>query len=143
LPYRYLENIAAADIAFEATGKDMEELLRSAWDATLHIMISDAESIRGKHRLTVRICKHAADLLLYELLEELIFHKDAESMLLRIEGMQLEQSGDSYQLEAELAGEKIDPSRHELLVDVKAVTFHRFTVDRSSRGWYAMVVLDV
>jgi SHS2 domain-containing protein len=47
-----------------------------------------------------------------------------------------------FSLTAAAWGETIDPSRHELLVDVKAVTLHRFRVEKASRGWEATVILD-
>ncbi|NTV43837.1 MAG: archease, partial [Syntrophobacteraceae bacterium] len=43
----------------------------------------------------------------------------------------------------EASGEKIDPDRHDLIVDVKAVTFHHFRVEQTRHGWEAMVILDL
>ena len=40
-------------------------------------------------------------------------------------------------------GEGIDRQRHPLLVDVKAVTLHRFRVALEDGAWRATVVLDV
>ena len=50
---------------------------------------------------------------------------------------------DIYHLTAEATGEKLNPLRHELLVDVKAVTLHRFTVKQTPEGWEATVILDI
>ena len=44
---------------------------------------------------------------------------------------------------AEAYGEVIDRERHELLVDVKAVTMHHFKVEETAEGWTATVVLDI
>ena len=40
-------------------------------------------------------------------------------------------------------GEKIDMKKHEMLVDVKAVTMHMFEVKKEKNIWKARVVLDV
>jgi SHS2 domain-containing protein len=48
-----------------------------------------------------------------------------------------------YALQAELVGEPIDPHRHELLADVKAVTLHGLCVERVDSAWRAEVTLDV
>jgi SHS2 domain-containing protein len=40
-------------------------------------------------------------------------------------------------------GEVLDPMRHDQVVDVKAVTLHRFQVARSPEGWKAFVILDI
>ena len=41
------------------------------------------------------------------------------------------------------AGEVMDPERHDLVVDVKAVTLHEFRVARDKREWNAFVILDI
>ena len=46
-------------------------------------------------------------------------------------------------VQAVLTGERIDPKRHELVADVKAVTLHDLRVERSATGWDAHVTLDV
>ena len=46
-------------------------------------------------------------------------------------------------LEAEARGEPLDPLRHRLQADVKAVTLHRLRVEQTARGWEASVVLDI
>ena len=40
-------------------------------------------------------------------------------------------------------GEPIDPQRHRLRVDVKAVTLHRFSIEKTAQGWEATVILDI
>ena len=39
MPYRYLEEIGTADIAFEATGRDLLELFSDAADATTTLTV--------------------------------------------------------------------------------------------------------
>ena len=40
-------------------------------------------------------------------------------------------------------GEQIDPGKHELIVDVKAVTLHMFKVEQTPRGWDTFIILDI
>lgn len=43
-----------------------------------------------------------------------------------------------------LTGEQFDPERHELLTELKAVTYHQLRVERSGdEGWQARIVFDV
>ena len=44
---------------------------------------------------------------------------------------------------AEMLGEVIDMEKHELLVDVKAVTWHMFQLKKEDGKWNAFVILDV
>ena len=48
-----------------------------------------------------------------------------------------------WRLRGTLTGEPIDPSRHELRADVKAVTKHLYQVRQENGRWVARVVLDI
>jgi SHS2 domain-containing protein len=43
----------------------------------------------------------------------------------------------------ELTGEPYDPQRHDIRVEVKAVTYHQLTVVRVGGTWTATVILDL
>ncbi len=42
-----------------------------------------------------------------------------------------------------LSGERFDPRRHQLLTEIKAVTYHELKVERSGRRWSARILFDV
>jgi len=138
-----LEGLTLADAAFRAEEADLNGLFRTAWRATLELMLPDPSSLRRTERRRIALANPAVDLLLFDFLCELIYHKDAEGLLLDLESLQVKSTPGGHRLEAEAAGEPADPSRHALGVDVKAVTLHRLAVERSPRGWQATVILDV
>jgi SHS2 domain-containing protein len=144
MSYHYLEDYATADIAFEATGGDLEELFVAACDATMNVMIEDLESIEPKDSKSVDLRNGELDMLLFDLLQELIYYKDAEQLLLRVKKLEIVEETGGYALRATARGEKIDPERHEQRADVKAVTLHHFTLQKSDGGdWKALIILDV
>ncbi len=143
MSYRYLEEIAIADVAFEAIGCTPEEAFVAAADATMNVMVGDLNSIAGPERRTIRVEAEALDMLLFALLQELIYYKDAEQLLLRVPEVRIRRSEDQYILRADAYGERLDADKHELLVDVKAVTLHRFEVAQVAEGWRATVILDI
>ena len=100
-------------------------------------------AIEDRERRTIRIEEESADLLLFRLLEELIYFKDAEGLLLRVRAVRVHRRDGALVLEAEATGEPLDRSRHRLAADVKAVTLHLLRVERTARGWEATVVLDI
>ena len=143
MPYRFLEDVAIADVAFEAWGDTVEALFVAVAEATLNVMVRDLDTVvKRKHR-SVQLEPDALDLLLLNFLQEVIFYKDAERLLLRVVGVRVEPDGDDFRAFAELAGEELDMDRHELVVDVKAVTLHQFRVEQTGRGWEAFVILDI
>ena len=46
-------------------------------------------------------------------------------------------------LTATARGEPIDPSRHEIDDEVKAITWHALKVEQQAEGWMAEVIVDV
>ena len=143
MPYRFLEDAFTADVGFVASGATLEECFAAAADATLRVMLDNPASLQLREQRQVRVEDDALDLLLLKFLEELVYLKDAEGLLLRATGVQLTRFGQRWCVDAVLEGEGIDPARHELSADVKAVTLHQLSVQRKDTGWEATVVLDI
>ena len=143
MSYRYLDDIAIADVAFEARGAGLEELFTAAADALTNVMVDDLATIRGAEKVEIAVEHQESDLLLFNFLNELIFYKDARLLLLRVSTLTISRQDDLYSLRGVLSGERIDPARHHMNVDVKAVTLHRFSVKQTGEEWVATVVLDI
>ena len=143
MPYRYLEEIGTADIAFEATGRDLPELFSDAADATTNVMIDNIEAIQARETRQIELSNDKLDMLLFDFLQELIFLKDAERLLLRIREVQIDHRDKMYLVKATAEGETLDPERHHQRADVKAVTLHNFVVEQTDGGWKARVLLDI
>ena len=143
MPYRFLEEIATADIAFEATGRDLPELFSNAADATMNVMIDNLDAIEARETRHIELSNDKIDMLLFDFLQELIYFKDAERLLLRVRDVRIDEKDKKYLLEAETAGETLDAARHLQRADVKAVTLHDFSVEKENGGWRARVLLDI
>ena len=143
MSYRFIEDIAIADVAFEAWGDDLGGVLGAAAEATLNVMVSDLDSVASRERRTVNLEAEEPDMLLFDFLQEVIFFKDANRLLLRPENIVVEEREAGFKISADLVGEELDMERHDLIVDVKAVTLHRFVVERVDGRWQAFVVLDI
>ncbi|HEY3276612.1 MAG TPA: archease [Syntrophorhabdaceae bacterium] len=143
MPYRNLPDIAIADTAFEATGETREALFAAAADAVMSVMVDDLGTIGEGEVRNVRLTNDTLDLLLLDFLEEFIFFKDSEQLLLRPRHITIFDKEGPLVLEAVLSGERMDPEKHAFKVDVKAVTLHMFEITKTDEGWKATVVLDV
>lgn len=143
MPYRYLDDVAISDAAIEVWGKSIEELFLSAAEATLQLMVDDISSVRKNERLHIETEASGLDLLLFNFLGELIFYKDARRLFLIPEKIEILEKEGGYRLTAELRGETIDPARHSLASDVKAVTLHRLAVKKINGEWEGSLVLDI
>ena len=132
-----------ADIAFEATGRDLAELFSDAADATTNVMVDNIEAIQSRETRPIELSNEKLDMLLFDFLQELIFLKDAERLLLRIRAVQIDERDEIYLVKATAEGETLDAERHHQRADVKAVTLHNFSVERTADGWSARVLLDI
>lgn len=143
MPYCFLEHIATADVAFEAWGETREELFISAAAALLRTMVEEPEAVEQREELTIRLEHEELDLLLFTFLHELVFFKDARRLLLHVASVAIQEQEGIFRLTAVARGEQIAPLRHQLLVDVKAITLHKFRVVFEDQRWKATVVMDI
>jgi protein archease len=143
MPYKFLEEIGTADIAFEAIGRDLPELFRDAADATMNVMIDNLDAIEPRETRNIELSNEKIDMLLFDFLQELIYFKDAERLLLRTRQVRIDERDQKCFLKAEAAGELLDAARHHQRADVKAVTLHDFSVEKEDGGWKARVLLDI
>ena len=143
MPYEFLEDLATADIAFQAWGTDLEETFISAAEATMNVMVEELRAIEPRERRELRLENDELDMLLFDLLQELIYYKDSEKLMLRVKQARIQGEVKPYALEAIAVGEKLDSLRHHPRVDVKAVTMHHFRLEKTEQGWKTLVILDI
>ncbi|MBI4895543.1 MAG: archease [Candidatus Aenigmarchaeota archaeon] len=141
MSYKFIEGLTLADVAFEATGSTLEELFESAGLAVTKTQIENLDTIKHTESLKIKLNAETFEQLLHDFLQEIIFYKDAKLLLFNKYSIKINEN--HCKLEAVLLGEKIDMSRHELLVDVKAITWHYFSLKKNNDKWIATVVVDV
>jgi SHS2 domain-containing protein len=143
MTYEYLEEVATADIAFRAWAPDLEGVFIAAADAVMNVMVEDLSSIRPVVEREIELEETSPEMLLFDFLQEIIYYKDAETLLLRTPAIRIEQKDQNYVLHAKGRGEKLDSERHQTRVDVKAVTLHRFSLKKTDDVWEGFVILDI
>lgn len=141
--FKFLNDIVLADVAFEAYGDTLEELFESTAAAFLDVSVDPKTLKNPKVQRHFTLQTENLEDLLYDFLSELIFLKDTRGFLAGKLTLIIQQAQNKYSLEAKLKGEIIDPKKHELKVDVKAVTKHLFEIKKVKRGYTATVVLDI
>jgi SHS2 domain-containing protein len=142
--YKFLEDVATADVAFEAEGKTLEELLEACALATTNVMVRNMDAIMGMVTVDIKVTADSEEALLFKFLEEVIFYKDAKQLIFgKYEIRVASVRNREFELRARATGEKLDPKKHDLIVDVKAVTYHQFEVRKAKGSWTAHVILDI
>ena len=138
MKFKYLENVAIADIAFEAYGKTLNEVFENCAYAFFDITCNP-KTIKQKIRIIIKLKDKDEKKLLYDFLSELIFLKDSKQIIFS----KVKVSVKNNELKTTLYGDKIDYEEQELRNDVKAVTMHLFDLKKVKKGYKATLVVDI
>jgi SHS2 domain-containing protein len=141
MPYRFLEDVAIADVAFEAEGRTLPEVFEASALALTEVMV-DLDGLSPVSSREISLTAGDLEILLFRWLAELIYLKDSACLLFRRFQIAIRQEAE-WHLQATVWGEQIDYSRMPLKLDVKAVTYHMFAIKQTPDGWRAQVVLDI
>ena len=140
--FRFLEEIALADIAFEVEGESIEEVFRGATQALLESLANPSTvSVRWERAIERSDVDPSA--LLFDWLSEVVYWKDAAGVVYREAPLTLTRQDHVWLLRARLIGAPVDPQTQELHADVKGVTKHLYELTQTGDCWKVRVVLDV
>ena len=140
MTYKFLPDVALADIAFEAESETLDGLFQSCALAVTDVMV-DPKSLGSRVVKEFHLDSADPDRLLYDFLTELIIAKDVDSLLFGEFEVKVSRQGRSLAVVAK--GEPIDRARHMLRNDVKAVTMHMFGIRKDGGKLRTVVVLDI
>jgi SHS2 domain-containing protein len=137
LEYHLLDH--TADMGMEVSGSDPADLFSNAGMALIHIMLGE---IPEKGLSSVKISLTGEDLpdLMVRWLTEILFLFEGER-LITTDVVVINQS--STALDASLLVTPFDPSLHEILREIKAVTYHQIEVTLQNDVWIARVIFDL
>src|SRR3989338_1213932 len=139
--YKFLENVAIADIAYEAYGKNLNELFENSALAIFELS-ANLETVDAKKKLEVNLKNEKIDNLLYDFLSEILFLKDSKYMVFKNVKVSIK-GNKKFQLKAVLEGDTINPQKQQLENDIKAVTMHMFEIKKEKDGYKATVVVEI
>lgn len=135
--FRILEH--PSDLGIEASGSTVGEAFERA-ALGLVAVIAEPETIEPVDERTVELDAQDAENLLVRWLSEILYLYDGEDYLVK------EAKIDSIsptKLRARLLGEKYQPKKHTLKLDVKAVTYHQLLIETKNGGTTVRVFLDI
>ncbi len=141
MKFRFLEDVAIADIAFEAFGKDINELFENCALALSDCMVN-LKQIKPKIKKTIKLKSENIEGLLYDFLSELLFIKDTDGLLFSNYKISIKEKK-GFELNAICQGDKINYEKLDLGNDVKAVTMHMFEIKKEKNRFKATVVVDI
>ena len=153
----YVELDHPADIFLEIRGPDFPRLFENALYA-FYDHVVELGSVNPHRELLLQVSAPSAAEALRRLLTEALYHFETEGFVGAAAAVEVASADGSaeaartanaqdlagMQVKAHVFGEKADKALHNLLTEVKAVTYHQLEVSgRDDGGWTARVLLDV
>ena len=128
-----------ADIGIRCEASSLPELFETAARGMFSIIVQ-LDGVRTTVTREIELSEQAVDDLLVSWLNELLYISEVESLLLvKFDIREIERT----KLAAVVAGEPMDFDRHELNMEIKAVTYHELKVEQRGESWFAQVIFDI
>ncbi len=137
MTYEFFEH--TADLGLRIRANKLETLFEEAARALFSAIVVNFDQVREVDTARFAIEADRTDDLLRDWLAELLYVFHTEHRLFAAFEVHL----DGNRLEATARGEPIDPARHEIDAEIKAVTYHGLKVEREGKGWLAEVIVDL
>jgi SHS2 domain-containing protein len=141
MPYELSDFHTSADVGMVVSGGSLQEIFCDAAIGLTEIMV-DLDGLESRKQLVIELENENLEDLFYQWLSDIIYFKDVESFL--VKRCDIDITADPvYKLKAVLYGDEIDYSRQTLKVDVKAVTYYKFRIEKVGDHWQGEVVFDL
>ncbi len=134
--FEFLEDLTS-DVLFRAFGRTKEELFENSAYALSSVMC-EINKIKPLKCIKINLKSDNLENLLFEWLSEIITQVDIYNMF--FSRFNIKRISDT-ELEADICGENIDIEKG--LVQVKAVTYYKFKLEKDDKEYKATVSCDV
>jgi SHS2 domain-containing protein len=137
MPYTLIDH--TADIGIHVTGDTMKNLFADAATAMFG-QIVDISRLIGAHKNRIAVTgldRH--DLLINWLRELLSFWTIDAHLVKQVEILHMGET----EIKADVFYDSYAPDKHDIIKDIKAVTYYGVSVDQTENGWEATVIFDV
>jgi SHS2 domain-containing protein len=128
-----------ADLGIIVRGSDTKDLFEKAGLAVIHLMI---DSIPDRETKSIRISLNGNDLaeLMVNWLGEILYLFEGEKEI--VTSIVIDSISPTY-LDATLKTVSFDPKLHDIMCEIKAVTYHQLEVAKRDDHWEAKVIFDL
>ena len=127
------------ELAVRIVGNSQADLFANSGFALFDVM-SDINKIEAAERLSLEIEGSDRDDLMVNWIRELLYLYQGSGYLLK--EFKISEVKDTL-VKAEVAGEKIDPDRHEIKQEIATVAFHKSRMQKTGNQWIAQVIFEV
>jgi SHS2 domain-containing protein len=128
-----------ADAGIKAYGKTKEEMFKNAALGMFDIM-ANLKNIKLQECIDLEVEAENIEELLVAWLRELLYQAEAKKVLFKEFSFQY---FNEVRLRALCYGERINPKKHRIKTEIKAVTYHQLQVKQENSLWIGRVIFDL
>ncbi len=137
MPYETFDH--TADIGIRVRAAELNELFADAARGLFAAIVANLDDVLPVQQISFRVSGDRLDDLLFDWLAELLYTFDTRRLVFSDFHAEVVDNG----LTATARGEPMDRSRHEMDMEVKAITYHGLKVERQGDGWLAEFIVDI
>ena len=139
-PKKYRLTKRQSELAVRVTGDSQADLFAHSALALFDVMVADVDKIESKERLPLEVEGSDRDDLMVNWVRELLYLYQGSGYLLK--EFVIREVKDTV-VKADVAGEKIDPDRHEIQQEIAAVAFHKSRMEKTGDQWTAHLIFEL
>lgn len=133
--YRYIDH--TADLGIDVSGTSFEDLLVTIARSIFETQI--AGSFEKKESKTIECTGDSLEDLLVDWCRELLYHFQVHGF---IPVTYMIKRNDLH-ISAQVDGDIYDHIRHSIKTDIKNVTYHNLSIEKTAQGYRTIVIFDI
>ncbi len=133
-----------ADVQVRSWGSSLEEAFSQTAYSLMATITPNLKKITPKVERKITIKAEDKEALLFDFLSEFLYIFDVDELVFsQIYVNKIEKFNDNYKLQATLKGEKFDLVKHEIGIEVKAITYSFLNIEEKRTRTIIDIVYDI
>ncbi|GAB4379690.1 MAG: archease [Calditrichia bacterium] len=139
--YQFIDH--TADLAIKVYGKTVEEIFIHAALAWQKCIFEEAIPAPAEE-MELHLLADSPEELLVEFLSEINYQTTIKQWCFsKIKQISVRPVDKKYELNALILGEKYDEKKHQIQMEIKAVTFHQLRIEKKDGLYQTLIVFDI
>ena len=131
------------DVGIQVSAPTLPQLFERA-ALGMFRLLTDLDSVHTSESTQIAVDGRDLEALMVRWLSELNYRHTVDNVLYStFEVDSIHETEDGRVLSATVRGEAIDPDRHTVYTEIKAITFHGLDVHETDGGWAVQVIFDM
>jgi len=133
-----------ADVQVRSWGSSLEEAFSQTAYSLMSTITPNLKKIIPKVEREIIVEAEDKEALLFDFLSEFLYIFDVDELVFnQIYVSKIEKFNDNYKLRATLKGEKFDLNKHEIGIEVKAITYSFLNIEEKHKSTTIDIVFDI